>query len=137
MSQELSTEILKRADSLVKYLADTLEKSGNFVLEQAPDIIQQYVLYGRISTTISVLASLLFIFASWYLIYRVGIKDSWKLGTERCGDWAIGRSAATAVGAIIMLPLSILAFLSYIHDMILVWAAPKVWLIQELAKLVK
>ena len=47
-------------------------KSADFALEQLPDIAQQYVLYGRVWSTIAVLVSLAFLVTAVWAALRFG-----------------------------------------------------------------
>lgn len=93
-------------------------KATDFAMEQLPDIAQSYVMYGR--------ASSLF----------------WLVGASACVYFAVkGRAKAMKafddflawIGAAIAAVVAIASA----HEAFLAWFAPKVWLLKELAQLVK
>lgn len=98
------------------------EKASDFALSQLPDIAQSYVLYGRVSLTVAVLLSILVIIA----LLILGIK--WANKEEDGFPLIIASSLSTV-------PL-VLAIVNF-SPMLLVWFAPKVWLLKELAGMIK
>lgn len=96
-------------------------KASDFAMEQLPDIAQSYVVYGRVyMTAIIVFAVVFALFLCW-----MGSRFSKESGGM---SWL-------ASGFASVVPFVIL--LTTISDMFLVWFAPKVWLLKELAQLVK
>ena len=47
--------VSSEGERLLKLLADSVEKGKDFVLEQAPDVVQQYVTWGRIECLIGII----------------------------------------------------------------------------------
>ncbi len=96
-------------------------KASDFAMEQLPDIAQSYVVYGRVYATACIaFGALSFIAMLW-----AGNRFS---RSSEGGSWI-----AAAFGS--MVPLMI--FLTTFSEMLMVWFAPKVWLLKELAQLVK
>jgi hypothetical protein len=131
MDEQLSgklTEILSGIQSATK-------AAGDFALEQLPDIAQSYVMYGRVKT--AVLTTFLLLLAtalaslSWW-----AYKNPWNTGYFAHKDEKRGESNYFVMlgGASVGILLAAVAFLSFDF---LVWFAPKVWLLKELASLVK
>ena len=108
-------------------------KSADFALEQLPDIAQQYVLYGRVWSTIAVLVSLAFLVTAVWAALRFGYLSKRVNGW---GDWTEGRGAAAVFGTTTAVITSYI-FLWELRSAMLVWFAPKVWLLKEVAGLVQ
>ena len=72
-------------------------KSADFALEQLPDIAQQYVLYGRVWSTIAVLVSLAFLVTAVWAALRFGYLSK---KTDYDGDWTEGRGFAAGLGTV-------------------------------------
>ena len=102
-------------------MQEAAKAGGDFAMSQLPDIAQQYVLYGRVSSTLFIAISLVVIALSVWL----GIK--YFKATE-------GISIIPAAIAII---LAGIAFVVNASNFVMVWFAPKVWLIKEIAGLLK
>jgi hypothetical protein len=124
------------AQVLTKAL-EVAEKTGQFVVEQAPDVVQQLILYY---TVLYWTFSLLGLF-----VLAVGIPYSIKLfkkAASRAAEYEY-RSApdfaqfwggfATAAGSLLLgVPLA----LTHISDALKITLAPKVWLIEYAANLI-
>lgn len=113
-------------------------KAADFAMEQLPDIAQSYVAYGRISSSVFALAAIAAAAASFHIAYNKGWnnksathKDGWQKG-----DWHDSRIAFTIIGSICLVFASMVC-VPVINEALLVWFAPKVWLLKELAQLVK
>lgn len=119
-------------DKLVEILSSiqtATGKASDFAIEQLPDVAQSYVMYGRISLTVWIIASLAAIFGSWRLI-----QFGRKLLDE--DELSAGGTYGGMFGVIGLVVFSITAVTS-LNSAILVWAAPKVWLLKEIAGMLK
>ena len=119
-------------DKLVEILSSiqtATGKAADFAIEQLPDVAQSYVMYGRISITFWLIASLAAIFGSWKLI-----RFSRKLLDEDA--WSAGGTYGVVFGVAGMFIFPIMA-VANLNAAILVWVAPKVWLLKEIAGMLK
>ncbi len=121
ITTNIAEELLKRADTIGAWLQGKIDPAVDFATQQAVDIAQQYVMFGMAyQTFISVGCILVFIACIWLT------KKFWEVS-----DGAIIVPAAF-VGL-----MALGAFCNTIRDTLLVWFAPKVWLLTQLAELVK
>jgi hypothetical protein len=95
-------------------------------MAQLPDVAQQYVIYGRVSNT-----AFAILFTIGLAFWIKGILWFWKKSDE-----------ADEYAAVIFLGGGGMAFLVGMNLVawnaaLLVWLAPKVWLIKEIAGLLK
>lgn len=97
-------------------------KASDFAMEQLPDIAQSYVVYGRAHESVWMLAALAVALSGWRFC-------AWTSKTKRWED----------LGPIPVLPLvlGVVALLISSEGFLLVWFAPKVWLLKEIASLLK
>ena len=131
----IQTELLRRADSIFDSLAKTVNQAKDFASEQIPDIAFQYVAWGRgYLTAYEVIGTILVIVGLWSVV-RVSLMNSLKLPND-CRDPHAVRFIAgfaglgmTVAGAIITL--------RHLKEFMMVWVAPKVWLITEIVNLVR
>jgi len=110
--------------------------NGEFALDQAPQLLQEAVMYGRISNSISCALCVAMILLS----YRVGgyfcrlHSDAKEEGSYRYdGEWAV-----FAMGA--PWALWCLGFVGLMHDitgLMKSWFAPKLYALQLIAEMVK
>lgn len=131
----LQQELLNRADSIMNSIASTVDKASTFAAEQVPDIALQYVAFGRASlTTYMTIGVVLFCISFWMAI-RVGVMNSRGYPIRDWG-WDDRRIGALIFGGVLM-GGSIGTVLNNLNSFIMVWVAPKIWLINEIARLVK
>lgn len=121
----LSTNLVE----IITQIQGAVATGSDFLLTQLPEIAQQYVLYGRVRTTITVLVCLGLLPLTTLLVKKLnhGLKEN--SFDER---FLLGYCAAFIGYVIIGLSLY-----HHLTQALLVWIAPKIWLIQTLSALVK
>ena len=126
----MDEQVQGKALEIITSLQVTVSKAGSFAMEQLPSIAQQYVMYGRVKSLVH--------FGVWAFIavvllttaYRV-YKNPW---VDRHGDWKESSFSVVVFGGAIGAFCTLFAVYSFNW---LVWVAPKVWLIKELATVLK
>lgn len=98
-------------------------KAADFTMEQLPEIAQSYVVYGRASSLFW------FVGASACVYFAVKGRAKAMKAFDDAEVWPIFACIGAAVAAVIALVNA--------QESFLVWFAPKVWLLKELAQLVK
>lgn len=128
MKEELSSKLVE----ILTSIQAATSKASDFAMEQLPDIAQSYILYGRISSSIYALCFAVFF---GVLIYKIqSICRTPKL--DKYGDWSVVsglQATLCACGAVIVF----VALLINIDISLMAWFAPKVWLLREIAGLLK
>ena len=126
----MNTETDKQIAEILKKGLEVAEKSGNFVIEQAPDLVKQLITYKTIETSICVLIEITLM----YLIFRY-FKYLYKKTNEN-SDFISDNGLH--VGAIITtFVLSIFLFFVFIFDisnLIQLIFAPKIYLLEYIAQ---
>lgn len=129
MKEELQSKLVEILTSIQAGVG----KAADFAVEQLPDIAQQYIMFGMVSNVAgSVIALAFSIGLGWlcyWLLTKPGSKDKYG-DVEACHG--VG-ALFSGFGAII----ATFAFIVGLKETLLVLFAPKVWLLMELAKLVK
>lgn len=123
----LQTELLARADAIFASVSTAVSKATNFASEQIPDIALQYVAYGRAYLTTYVILSIVGIIGSVIVIKKTYFEDAFI---------EFGRFML-CFGSVLVFVASVVLMLTNINTFMMVWFAPKVWLITELVHLVK
>ena len=126
-------------DKLVEILAaiqTTAGQAKDFTLAQLPDIAQSYVMYGRVKS--AVLVTLLLLIAAGLLALAVhAYKNPWNI-SEYSWDRDKKRSESNWMAMWLGGGLGIfMIFAAFTTFNWLVWFAPKVWLLKEIANLLK
>lgn len=128
--------LLDRADSIFASIGSTMSKASDIVSQQVPDIAVQYVAYGRASATVFEIAILgLLAFGVW-LFYCVGCRNVFELKDCYQEDPHAVRIASWVIGGILSI-CSLIATLCCLPNLIMVWFAPKVYLLNEIVELAK
>lgn len=129
----------KLNDKLVEILTgiqSAVKSAGDFAIEQLPDIATQYILYGRVKSAVIALFLLCVIVALYGFAYWA-YKNPWNT-SEYLSDAGKKRSESNYTAMIFPPILATGLLLIVIWDFdYLVWFAPKVWLIKEIATLIK
>jgi hypothetical protein len=122
----MQQELLNRADAIFSAMADAASKASSFVAEQVPEIALQYVAFGRAWLTTLVVISILCVIVSAILfrwLAKNGLDDS-------------PLPFSVFFGMCVSFVLGLVLILNNLKDFLLVWFAPKVWLITSIAQLV-
>lgn len=133
MSDKLSPmqeQLLGQASNILKSVTETVSKATDFAAAQVPDIALQYVAYGRASSTLTVLLSLAALVFVFWVLTNVCFKNRYKIDPD-------GRAFGGFLTLLFVGTPALVIFATNINQMIMVWLAPKVWLIKELVNLVK
>lgn len=132
----MQSELLNRADQIFSSIANSVAQAGSFVAEQVPDVALQYVAFGRAyQTALLVLGLSLFIFGI-YMMVSWACFNKFNRPSDRDGAWG-GSRVVMFIGSLFPMIIGFIIFFTNIKDTLLVWFAPKVWLILELAELAK
>lgn len=124
MKQQLSEKLVEILDKV----GSGVEKAGDFVVEQLPDVAQQYLVYGKVLETTSFLTSLVGLLALPVLCYFF-IKKANR--TNNVGAGTIG-----VIAGLLTIP-ALLGVLANMSSFFLVWFAPKIYLLKGLARLIQ
>ncbi len=107
-------------------------KAGEFAMTQLPDIAQTYVTYGRVASVVWVLMGVLLI--------ALGVLALVIAKSEDTGNWDESFFQFLKGGywiAFFTTVAGVLQFGYAMNSALLVWFAPKVWLLRELAGFLK
>ena len=132
MKEELQVKMME----IISSIQSAMAKTGDFVPEQLPDIAMQYILYGRVLTvvrSVSLIATGItcLSFALW--VYRNPCNNS-PYSWDRNNTRSEGNYSAMCLGTTVGVALTLMSIATFDY---MVWVAPKVWLIKELASLIK
>ena len=131
----LQQQLLDRADSIMNSIATTVDKASTFAAEQVPDIALQYVAFGRASLSAYMAIGVIVFCVAFWMCIRIGIMNSRGYPTDGY-TWDERRIGATLFGGGLG-AVSVAVLLINLNNFIMVWVAPKIWLINEIARLVK
>ena len=120
----LQQALLSRADAIMDSVGKTVDKASQFAADQVPDIAMQYVAYGRASTTVHLVIGVALLILSLLMWFR------WlpRSNSDEC-------KAGLFFGGIIISIMGFAVTVVNLNTFIMVWFAPKIYLINEIARL--
>lgn len=129
MNEELQSKLVE----VLTGISEGVAQAKDFAVEQLPDVAQQYIMFGMAWETTAFLALALLLLPSLRLLSS-GI----KLLTAKDSDYSDENKGIVfmLLGGLASLFFGSLAILQ-LKPMLLVWFAPKLYLLQGIAGLVK
>ena len=125
----------KQLAEILKKGLETAEKTGNFIVEQAPDLIRQLLIWKTVEYSIYVIMgiSLIIYFHRWTKKVTKEMKEK----KDNYEDYFMSSflNLLIAVGQISFLIIGILLIAENIHSLIQIVFAPKIYLIEYTAQL--
>lgn len=131
----IQQELLNRADTIMASIGNAVNRGAEFVQGQVPEIALQYVAFGRVYETVIMAFSITIFMVGFWLVVNVACRNTHKFEDEY-GHWHSNRLFALMLG-LITLSIGLTAFAANLKTFILVWFAPKIWLLMEITKLVR
>jgi hypothetical protein len=129
MNDELQSKLVE----VLTGISEGVSQAKDFAIEQLPDVAQQYIMFGMVWETalmgILVVASMLCV---WWLVW--GIKKGFS-ETSTYIEGQAGFFVALVSGVVLAFTGSFA--IAQIKPVLLVWFAPKLYLLQGIAGLVK
>ena len=118
-------EILKKG-------LEAAEKTGNFVVEQAPDLIQQLIVWKTCEYIFLIIISIAFMFSlyKWH-------KSAMKRYDDFDGFYIKTEFFIYCIYAIVVILIFGTALFKSFFNLIQILLAPKIWLIEYAANLIK
>ena len=136
----MNEELQKQLASIIAAIQNAAAKGTDFALTQLPDIAQQYVAYGRASAT-AYMAVWLLMFVLGIVCFRRGIRltrEDSKLERTHYGKSPNeDESIACGIFGTLLTIVSFIGAMLVMGDVFKAWFAPKVYLIEQLERLVK
>lgn len=127
MNEQLQTQLAE----ILATLRAGIMAAGDFAMAQLPDIAQQYVAWGRVYETLVLIAFVTLFVMALYVALRLGYCN--RTGVVN-GCWSEQRAFCAIAGTIASVTTGLIILLR-LGGFLLVWFAPKVWLLKELATL--
>lgn len=132
---DIQTKLLEQASGILSAISNAVAKGYDLATQEIPEIAIEYVTWGRATATVTELILLLAFLTGMWLLIRVGCLNS-RCIKDSYGSWGFARQAAIFVGALIAM-CSGIQLLMATQNFLMVWVAPKVWLIREIIHLAK
>jgi hypothetical protein len=128
MKEELQSKLVE----ILTSIQTAAGKASDFAMEQLPDIAQSYIVYGRVANTLGVALCAVFVLAGALCLWR-----AYKEGRKTRGEYSDGLCFGLCMGGIVSVTTGTVAGSAVVPSTLLVWFAPKVWLLKEIAGMLK
>lgn len=122
-TDELLSEIVKKSIVLA-------EKTGNFVIEQAPLLLKEFYYWHITSNIFWIIFSILIFLIGRYLPYQFGVKEETKYKNEKFFGRYFFESAPFWILFSITSTISLILFTLKVYNLIFILVAPKLYLIE-------
>ena len=139
----MQAELLARADAIFEAVGASVSKAtdmaiegGKYVAKEVPEIAFQYVAYGRAMETLFIVLAFTFLIVAYHVSMKYGFKNTQNVKDMEEGMWGASRIVACCAGAGSFV-IGFIMLCVNAKDFVLVWFAPKVWLLLELVRLIK
>jgi hypothetical protein len=123
MNDELQSKLVE----VLTGISEGVSQAKDFAIEQLPDVAQQYIMFGMVWET-----SLLALYVTFMALIAFGLWKLWRSDTVE-----FEAQAGLIVFGIFSEIALIFAFIFQLKPVLLVWFAPKLYLLQGIAGLVK
>lgn len=122
-------------------MLNQLEKGTDFVVEQTPLVVQEYLTWSLWESVILSVFLIIPIFVGW-VVYHYWWKAAkeWDLPSYSCGFDQGTRTVSRVVAIVINWAATIILSINsimYVLQAVKIWLAPRVFLIEQLAQFVK
>ena len=125
----------KQLAEILKKGLETAEKTGNFIVEQAPDLIRQLLIWKTVEYSVYVILgiSLIIYFYRW----TKKVSKEMKENEDDFGDYFMDSFAniLIPIGQLSLLIIGMMLIAENLQDLIQIVFAPKIYLIEYSAKL--
>jgi uncharacterized membrane protein YuzA (DUF378 family) len=125
----------KQLAEILKKGLETAEKTGNFIVEQAPDLIRQLLIWKTVEYSVYVILgiSLIIYFYRW----TKKVSKEMKENEDDFEDYFMDSFAniLIAIGQLSLLIIGMILIAENLQDLIQIVFAPKIYLIEYSAKL--
>ena len=123
MQEELQGKLVE----ILTQIQGNVSQAKDFTLQQLPDIAQSYIYYGMVSSAVWTLIGLGLCYLSYFFYKKTKEpKEDWD--DDKIAEWVVS-TLSGFFGTI----TTIVA----LENLLLVWFAPKVWLLKEIASFLK
>lgn len=132
----MNEELQSALTSVIINTADSFNSVKDFTLEQAPDVIQQLLLWNGIYSFIEWVAGLVMISLTTVMCFKV-VKISKDNDVDVVDDFGFFGFMSFPIGFVFSMANLACGVALLNFDWLKIWIAPKAWLIEYAANLVK
>ena len=130
----MQQELLNRADSIFETLKQGAIVAKDFAMEQLPDIAMQYIVFNRAYLSFLIILPILFALFVWFSYANWCKAEKKYMGNDF--SFPMFFFFITGVVSCIGTVVSFISACIHFKDFLMVWFAPKIFLIQTITEVV-
>ena len=119
----------RETENALKEILEATVQAKDFVLEQAPDVIHQLLLFTAVESIVTIAIGVFVAFISYKATFK------WSNQELEYGGWRIEKTCCSVIGSILSLVFFIFSFSSLLA-LTKVLIAPKLFILEYASKLV-
>lgn len=127
----MNEELQKQLAQVISSIVTSVEEVKDFSVAQLPDIAQQYINYGIVSSVVWVVLCVIIAAVSIKILFSSVKKTNESYDFDDFDDYNFILLTSASIGGV----LSATFFFFDLHNLILVLTAPKVWFILQIKEL--
>ena len=127
----MNEELQKQLAQVISSMATSVGEVKDFSVAQLPDIAQQYINYGIVSSAVWVVLCAIIAVVSIKILFSSVKKMNESYDFDDFDDYNLILLTSASIGGV----LSATFFFFDLHNLILVLTAPKVWFILQIKEL--
>ena len=125
----MNEEVAKQLAAFLGKLNDAAQAGGEFAIAQAPLVVQEKILYGRVTSTLGALLAI----AAGIITCRVWVAHWRNVKAQSLTDTEPGLCVACLAAG----TGSVVATVTLGQEALLVWLAPRLYILEWIAGLLK
>lgn len=129
---EIKDQVANKVMEILTSIQTQVGQGVDFAKEQLPDIAQQFIKYGTISSLVETIIFFVFLCVSIISLF-IAYKDSKKKYDQQREELQVLGFVAGSIGLLV----TTIGFFYNLFKFIFVYTAPKVWLLKEIVYLFK
>lgn len=118
---------MKELEPLINQLTEIIKGTKDFTLSQAPDFVRQYLIKSMTEAIAGIVLSVPIFIGSVFL-FKYGMAGLKEYEDEASVCLLVSGSAIC---------FSFIVVCVNIHDLLIIWLAPKVWIVENMVKMMK
>jgi hypothetical protein len=125
----------EQVNRILAVIADSLESGREFIVEEAPELVQEFIAWKRVELTTCCAIGVVFLVLAALCLWRMIVHA--RRGNREYREPVTAGSVVYGILAIVSLFIGLPVFITYLIPTVQVWFAPKVFLIEYCAYFVR
>lgn len=126
ITKNIESKLLEQASEIIDAMTNAVNQAKDLAIEQLPDIVYQYILFERVYISVLFVIALLALWKGVRLLLKVV-----------SNQFAVDVDFLYFIVGLVLTVLGAFTALAQLKTLLMVWVAPKIFIITKLVHLVK